>query len=84
MRLAALLGSGLTGVLYVLDEPTTGLHPRDTERLLKVMAQIRDLGNTVLVIEHDIDIFRHADTIIDVGSRWRPERRPNCGSGHAH
>jgi len=67
LRLAALLGSGLTGVLYVLDEPTTGLHPRDTERLLKVIKQIRDLGNTVIVIEHDIDIFRHADTIIDVG-----------------
>ncbi len=67
LRLAALLGSGLTGVLYVLDEPTIGLHPRDTERLLKVLLQIRDLGNTVLVIEHDIDIFRHADTIIDVG-----------------
>ena len=67
LRLAALLGSGLTGVLYVLDEPTTGLHPRDTERLLTVLKQIRDLGNTVLVIEHDIEIFRHADTIIDVG-----------------
>lgn len=67
LRLAALLGSGLTGVLYVLDEPTTGLHPRDTERLLNVLLQIRDLGNTVLVIEHDIEIFRHADYIIDVG-----------------
>lgn len=67
LRLAALLGSGLTGVLYVLDEPTTGLHARDTERLLRVLKQLRDLGNTVLVIEHDLEVMQAADYIIDVG-----------------
>ncbi len=67
LRLAALLGSGLTGVLYVLDEPTIGLHPRDNARLIRVLRQIRDLGNTVLVIEHDLDMVRAADHVIDVG-----------------
>jgi excinuclease ABC subunit A len=67
LRLAALLGSGLTGVLYVLDEPTIGLHPRDTRRLIKVMRQLRDLGNTVLVIEHDLDMLRAADYVVDIG-----------------
>ena len=67
IRLAALLGSGLTGVLYVLDEPTTGLHSRDTGRLLKVLKKLRDLGNTVLVIEHDLDVMLSADYIIDMG-----------------
>jgi excinuclease ABC subunit A len=67
LRLAALLGSGLTGVLYVLDEPTIGLHPRDTGRLIKVMRQLRDLGNTVLVIEHDLDTLRAADYVVDIG-----------------
>ncbi|MFC0533774.1 excinuclease ABC subunit UvrA [Phytohabitans kaempferiae] len=67
LRLAALLGSGLTGVLYVLDEPTIGLHPSDTVRLVEVLRQLRDLGNTVLVIEHDLDVLRAADHVIDVG-----------------
>ncbi|MGG1637311.1 excinuclease ABC subunit UvrA [Paenibacillus sp. NRS-1760] len=67
LRLASLLGSGLTGVLYILDEPTTGLHPRDTAGLLRVLMQLRDLGNTVLVIEHDIEVMRAADHIIDIG-----------------
>lgn len=67
IRLAALLGSGLTGVLYVLDEPTTGLHSRDTTRLVQVLKKLRDLGNTVLVIEHDPDIMLAADYIIDMG-----------------
>jgi excinuclease ABC subunit A len=67
LRLAALLGSGLTGVLYVLDEPTIGLHPRDTARLIKTLRQLRDLGNTVLVIEHDLEMLRAADTIVDIG-----------------
>jgi excinuclease ABC subunit A len=67
LRLAALLGSGLTGVLYVLDEPTIGLHPRDTGRLVKVLRQLRDLGNTVLVIEHDLTMVRAADYVIDMG-----------------
>jgi excinuclease ABC subunit A len=67
LRLAALLGSGLTGVLYVLDEPTIGLHPRDTGRLVNVLCQLRDLGNTVLVIEHDLEIVRAADYVVDMG-----------------
>ncbi|QJD83025.1 excinuclease ABC subunit UvrA [Cohnella herbarum] len=67
MRLASLLGSGLTGVLYILDEPTTGLHPRDTQGLIRVLQQLRDLGNTVLVIEHDVEMMRAADHIIDIG-----------------
>lgn len=67
LRLASLLGSGLTGVLYILDEPTTGLHPRDTVGLIRVLQQLRDLGNTVLVIEHDNEMMRAADHIIDIG-----------------
>lgn len=67
LRLAALLGSGLTGVLYILDEPTIGLHSRDTARLINVMRRLRDLGNTVLVVEHDLDLIKAADYLIDVG-----------------
>ncbi|MPY53268.1 excinuclease ABC subunit UvrA [Streptomyces acidicola] len=67
LRLAALLGSGLTGVLYVLDEPTIGLHPADTERLVLVLRRLRDLGNTVLVVEHDLDVLRAADHVVDIG-----------------
>ncbi len=67
LRLAALLGSGLTGVLYVLDEPTIGLHARDNHRLIKVMRRLRDLGNTVLVVEHDLELIQSADHLIDVG-----------------
>lgn len=67
LRLASLLGSGLTGVLYILDEPTTGLHPKDTDGLIRVLQQLRDLGNTVLVIEHDVEMMRAADHIIDIG-----------------
>ena len=67
LRLAALLGSGLTGVLYILDEPTIGLHPRDTHRLINVLRRLRDLGNTVLVVEHDLEMIQAADYLIDVG-----------------
>jgi excinuclease ABC subunit A len=67
LRLAALLGSGLSGVLYVLDEPTIGLHQRDTRRLIGVLRRLRDLGNTVLVIEHDLETIRAADYVIDLG-----------------
>jgi excinuclease ABC subunit A len=67
LRLAALLGSGLTGVLYVLDEPTIGLHSRDTHRLIHVLRRLRDLGNTVLVVEHDLELIKSADYLIDVG-----------------
>ncbi len=67
LRLAALLGSGLTGVLYVLDEPTIGLHSRDTQHLINVLRRLRDLGNTVLVVEHDLDLIRSADYLVDIG-----------------
>ena len=67
INLATSLGSALVGSLYILDEPSIGLHSRDTERLIKVLHQLRDLGNTVVVVEHDEDIMRAADWIIDVG-----------------
>ncbi len=67
LRLAALLGSGLTGVLYVLDEPTIGLHPRDNLRLVRMLQALRDLGNTVLVIEHDLEVVAAADWVVDFG-----------------
>ncbi len=67
IRLASQLGSGLCGVLYVLDEPTIGLHPRDNERLLKALHHLRDLGNTLLVVEHDREIIHGADALYDFG-----------------
>jgi excinuclease ABC subunit A len=67
IRLASQIGSGLVGVMYILDEPSIGLHQRDNERLLKTLTHLRDLGNTVIVVEHDEDAIRQADHIIDVG-----------------
>lgn len=67
IRLASQIGSGLTGVLYVLDEPSVGLHQRDNARLLATLCRLRDLGNTVLVVEHDEDAIRKADHVIDMG-----------------
>ena len=67
IRLAAQVGSGLTGVLYVLDEPTIGLHPRDTHRLITALGKLRDLGNTVVVVEHDRDVVATADHALDFG-----------------
>lgn len=67
IRLATQLGSRLTGVLYVLDEPSIGLHPRDTAMLLETLKELRDLGNTVIVVEHDADTIRSADFVIDMG-----------------
>ncbi|MGE0536179.1 MAG: excinuclease ABC subunit UvrA [Pirellulales bacterium] len=67
IRLASQIGSGLVGVLYILDEPSIGLHPRDNDRLLATLTRLRDLGNTVVVVEHDEDTMRAADTIIDFG-----------------
>ena len=67
INLATSLGSSLVGSLYILDEPSIGLHSRDTDRLIKVLKQLRDLGNTVIVVEHDEDIMRAADWIIDIG-----------------
>lgn len=67
IRLASQIGAGLMGVMYVLDEPSIGLHERDNERLLKTLTHLRDLGNTVIVVEHDEDAIRQADHIIDIG-----------------
>lgn len=75
LRLASLLGSGLTGVLYILDEPTAGLHPKDTKGLIEILKELRNLENTVLVIEHDTDVMKEADHIIDMG----PEAGINGG-----
>ena len=67
IRLATQIGAGLVGVLYILDEPSIGLHQRDNDRLLRTLQDLRDLGNTVLVVEHDADTIRHADYILDLG-----------------
>jgi excinuclease ABC subunit A len=67
IRLASQIGSGLTGVMYVLDEPSIGLHQRDNNRLIKTLKKLRDLGNTVIVVEHDEEAIREADYIVDIG-----------------
>ncbi len=67
IRLASQIGAGLVGVMYVLDEPSIGLHQRDNERLLKTLTHLRDLGNTVIVVEHDEDAIRQADHVVDIG-----------------
>ena len=67
IRLATQIGSGLMGVLYVCDEPSIGLHPSDDERLIQTLERLRDLGNTVLIVEHDEAIMRAADHIVDLG-----------------
>ncbi len=75
INLATSLGSNLTGSLYILDEPSIGLHPRDTHRLIEVLKQLRDMGNTVIVVEHEEEVIRAADHIIDIG----PEAGTNGG-----
>ncbi len=67
IQLAASLGSSLVGALYVLDEPSIGLHPRDNSRLIKILKNLRDIGNTVLVVEHEPIMIQSADRIIDMG-----------------
>ncbi|MFN3550443.1 MAG: excinuclease ABC subunit UvrA [Endomicrobiia bacterium] len=67
IHLATQIGSGLTGVLYVLDEPTIGLHPRDTQRLIDAMKSLRDIGNTLIVVEHDESVIKQSDWIVDLG-----------------
>jgi excinuclease ABC subunit A len=67
IRLASQIGAGLVGVMYILDEPSIGLHQRDNDRLLRTLFHLRDIGNTVIVVEHDEDAIRHADHIIDIG-----------------
>ena len=67
IKLATSLGSALVGSMYVLDEPSIGLHPRDTDRMVSVLKSLRDLGNTVIVVEHEEEVMRAADQIIDIG-----------------
>lgn len=67
IRLATQIGSNLSGVLYILDEPSIGLHQRDNDRLIDSLKKMRDLGNTLIVVEHDEDTMRQADWLIDVG-----------------
>ena len=67
IRLATQIGSGLVGVLYVLDEPSIGLHQRDNHRLIQTLTRLRDLGNTLIVVEHDEDTIRTADWVVDIG-----------------
>src|SRR5690606_15545212 len=67
IRLASQIGSGLTGVMYVLDEPSIGLHQRDNDRLIDTLKHLRDIGNSVLVVEHDEDMIRAADHVVDMG-----------------
>lgn len=81
LRLSALLDSALTGVLYIMDEPTVGLHPKDTLGLVSVLKRLRDLGNTVLLIEHDVDVMKEADYIIDIGPGAGSEGGTVVGQG---
>lgn len=67
LRLAAALDSEITGLIYILDEPTAGLHPKDTAGLVAILKRLRDLDNTVLVIEHDVDVIASADYLVDIG-----------------
>jgi excinuclease ABC subunit A len=79
IRLATQIGSNLTGVLYVLDEPTIGLHQRDNERLIKTLTKLRNLGNTVIVVEHDEEVIRKSDWIVDLGPDWIVDLGPGAG-----
>ena len=82
IQLATSLGSRLVGTLYVLDEPSIGLHSRDTHRLIDILHDLRDLGNTILVVEHDPDIMRTADRILDLGPGSRREWWQTGGGGN--
>ena len=76
IRLATQIGSSLVGVLYILDEPSIGLHQRDNDKLIATLKRLRDLGNTLIVVEHDEDTMRAADYIVDIGpGRGHPRRR---------
>ena len=87
IRLATQIGSSLVGVLYILDEPSIGLHQRDNEKLIETLERLRDLGNTVIVVEHDEGTMRAADYLVDLGpgsgrARRRDRRRRHAGAGH--
>ena len=83
IRLASQIGSGLVGVLYVLDEPSIGLHQRDNQRLIDTLVRLRDLGNTVIVVEHDEETIRVADHVVDIGPGRGRARRRDRRRGHA-
>ena len=86
IRLATQIGSGLVGVLYILDEPSIGLHQRDNQRLIHSLKELRDIGNSVIVVEHDKDMMLAADYVVDMGRKpddWEvrlclPEPRKRC------
>ncbi len=82
IRLASQVGSGLVGACYVLDEPTIGLHQRDNDRLIATLRHLADIGNTVLVVEHDEDMIRHADHVVDIGPGPGRPRRARRRPGH--
>ena len=83
IRLASQIGSGLTGVMYVLDEPSIGLHQRDNERLIDTLKHLRDLGNTVIVVEHDEEAIRAADYVVDMGPGAGVHGGAGRRAGHA-
>ena len=83
IRLASQIGSGLTGVMYVLDEPSIGLHQRDNARLIETLKRLRDLGNSVIVVEHDEEAIQAADHVVDMGPGRRRARRRGRRAGHA-
>ena len=82
IRLATQIGSSLVGVLYILDEPSIGLHQRDNEKLIATLERLRDLGNTVLVVEHDEGTMRAADHLVDMGPARGRARRLRGRAGH--
>ena len=83
IRLATQIGSSLMGVLYILDEPSIGLHQRDNDKLLATLKRLRDLGNTLIVVEHDEDTMRAADYLIDIGPGAGAHGRAGGGRRHA-
>ena len=86
IRLATQIGSGLVGVLYILDEPSIGLHQRDNQKLIETLIRLRNLGNTLIVVEHDEETIRIADHIVDIGpgagEHGGDDRRPGRTRGH--
>ena len=83
IRLASQVGSGLTGVMYILDEPSIGLHQRDNRRLLTTLAALRDIGNTLIVVEHDAEAIRSADHVVDLGPGAGVAGGPRRRAGYA-
>ena len=82
IRLATQIGASLVGVLYILDEPSIGLHQRDNARLIATLERLRDIGNTVIVVEHDEETMRAADWVVDMGPGRGRARRPRRRRGH--